>query len=72
MTTSASQKWYALQCCCTQPKTGFYRDGYCNTGPQDAGAHVVCSKVTKDFLEFSAGRGNDLRSILSPGDRCAL
>ena len=68
-----------MQCCCTQPKTGFYRDGFCNTGPNDVGAHVVCSRVTKEFLEYSASRGNNLMQAhppmfpgLKPGDRCGF
>ncbi|WP_404790799.1 DUF2237 family protein [Altericista sp. CCNU0014] len=50
----------ALQTCCTSPMTGFYRDGLCNTGAGDMGAHVVCVRVTAEFLEFSKARGNDL------------
>ena len=49
-----------LQCCCMRPVTGFYRDGYCRTGPGDVGLHTVCVEVTDDFLEFSRLRGNDL------------
>jgi len=49
-----------LQPCCFAPKTGFYRDGYCRTGNQDAGRHVVCVQVTDAFLEFSRAKGNDL------------
>lgn len=49
-----------LQTCCTDPMTGFYRDGKCNTGPQDYGTHVVCAEMTNEFLEFTKGRGNDL------------
>jgi uncharacterized protein (DUF2237 family) len=49
-----------LQPCCHEPKTGFYRDGYCHTGPQDVGSHTVCAKVTQAFLEFEVRRGNDL------------
>ena len=49
-----------LQACCHDPKTGFYRDGYCHTGPQDAGSHTVCAQVTAEFLEFQRSRGNDL------------
>jgi len=49
-----------LQCCCTDPVTGFYRDGYCRTGPGDFGLHTVCAVMTSEFLEFSASRGNDL------------
>lgn len=49
-----------LTCCCTSPRTGFYRDGFCQTGPQDVGRHTVCARVTTEFLEFSRSRGNDL------------
>jgi len=28
----------------------FYRDGKCNTGGGDFGAHVVCSQMTEEFL----------------------
>lgn len=73
----------ALGVCCTNPTTGFYRDGYCRTGPGDAGSHVVCAIMTKEFLDFTRSRGNDLSSPmpyfnfpgLRPGDRwclCAL
>jgi len=46
--------------CCDSPATGFFRDGYCHTGPQDVGSHTVCTKVTQEFLDFSLERGNDL------------
>jgi uncharacterized protein len=70
-----------LKKCCDSPKTGFYRD--CHTGPQDHGTHVACAKVTKEFLEFTKTRGNDLMTPkpewnfpgLKPGDKwclCAL
>ena len=49
-----------LEVCGTDPKTGFYRDGCCNTGPDDFGAHVVCAVVTDEFLEYSKSKGNDL------------
>jgi len=72
-----------LETCSTSPMTGFYRDGCCGTGPEDIGMHVVCTEVTKEFLEFSKSRGNDLSTPnpefgfpgLKPGDRwcvCAL
>jgi len=69
-----------LQTCSTDPMTGFYRDGCCNTGAGDAGVHVVCVKVTADFLEFSKSRGNDLSTPmpmyefpgLKPGDQWCL
>ena len=49
-----------LEACGTDPVTGFYRDGCCNTGPDDVGSHTVCAVVTEDFLAFSKARGNDL------------
>lgn len=49
-----------LETCGTDPKTGFYRDGCCNVGPDDLGVHAVCAVVTDDFLDFSKARGNDL------------
>jgi uncharacterized protein (DUF2237 family) len=72
-----------LQCCCTEPMTGFYRDGYCRTGEQDTGRHVICAQVTRPFLEFTYAMGNDLMTPrpefrfpgLQPGDKwclCAL
>lgn len=66
-----------LEVCSTAPITGFYRDGCCNTGGDDAGVHVVCAQVTAEFLDFSIGQGNDLSTPrpeygfpgLVPGDR---
>jgi len=49
-----------LKTCSTDPMTGWYRDGCCNTGPGDTGLHTVCAKVTDDFLVFSKAAGNDL------------
>ncbi len=50
----------SLKVCCRSPLTGFYRDGYCQTGPEDLGVHTVCAKVTDSFLAFSKSQGNDL------------
>ena len=50
----------ALVPCSYDPLTGYYRDGCCNTDDQDQGSHVVCAKVTQEFLDFSLARGNDL------------
>jgi uncharacterized protein (DUF2237 family) len=69
-----------LETCCTSPMTGFYRNGYCETGARDFGTHVVCAEVTEQFLEFTSSRGNDLTSPsphqdfpgLNPGDRWCL
>jgi hypothetical protein len=49
-----------LEVCGTDPMTGFYRDGCCTTGNDDAGTHTVCVIVTDEFLQFSKNRGNDL------------
>jgi uncharacterized protein (DUF2237 family) len=49
-----------LQVCCNDPMTGFYRDGYCRTGPDDVGRHTVCILATDEFLAFSKNAGNDL------------
>ena len=51
-----------LEECSTNPMTGFYRDGCCNTGPGDVGTHTVCSIMTDEFLRFSKNKGNDLIS----------
>ncbi|MFZ8952640.1 MAG: DUF2237 family protein [Gammaproteobacteria bacterium] len=50
----------ALIPCSTDPMTGFFRDGCCNTSDQDFGSHTVCVVLTDDFLEFSKSKGNDL------------
>lgn len=50
----------ALEPCCTEPMTGFYRNGFCHTGPGDVGMHVVCAQMTDEFLHFSKEQGNDL------------
>jgi uncharacterized protein (DUF2237 family) len=70
----------ALAPCSTSPRTGFFRDGCCNTGPEDLGLHVVCAQMTAAFLAFSKERGNDLSTPvpeagfpgLRPGDRWCL
>jgi uncharacterized protein (DUF2237 family) len=66
--------------CSSKPMTGFYRDGCCNTGRDDHGVHSVCALMTKEFLEFSRERGNDLSTPmpdfgfpgLKDGDRWCL
>jgi uncharacterized protein len=69
-----------LQSCCTDPMTGFYRNGRCDTGLGDDGLHVICAQMTAEFLSFSRSRGNDLSTPhpeagfpgLEPGDRWCL
>jgi len=66
--------------CSTEPVTGFFRDGCCNTSKQDLGSHTVCIETTQEFLDFSRFRGNDLSTPipefgfpgLKPGDRWCL
>ena len=67
----------ALEVCSMEPLTGFYRDGYTNTGPDDVGSHTVCAVVTADFLAHQALIGNYLSTPmpqygfpgLQPGDQ---
>jgi uncharacterized protein (DUF2237 family) len=69
-----------LKDCSHSPKTGFFRDGCCNTNEADIGSHTVCAQMTAEFLEFSRERGNDLSTPrpefgfpgLQPGDRWCL
>jgi uncharacterized protein (DUF2237 family) len=69
-----------LEPCGQKPLTGFFRDGCCNTGDQDTGSHTVCVIVTREFLEYSRFRGNDLSTPmpqiqfpgLQPGDKWCL
>jgi uncharacterized protein (DUF2237 family) len=66
--------------CSYDPLTGFYRDGCCKTDEHDAGSHVICAKVTQEFLDFSVSAGNDLSTPrpqyrfvgLKAGDRWCL
>ena len=66
--------------CSMRPVTGFYRNGCCDTGPEDFGVHTVCVELTAEFLEFSKARGNDLSTPrpefgfpgLAAGDRWCL
>jgi len=70
----------ALEICCVSPMTGFFRDGSCNTGGGDFGAHVICAQVTQEFLDYTKAQGNDLSTPvpgfnfpgLKPGDRWCL
>ena len=69
-----------LGICSTSPMTGFFRDGCCNTAPQDVGNHTVCVVLTAEFLAFSKLSGNDLSTPvpewgfpgLKPEDRWCL
>ena len=72
-----------LEDCSQHPKTGFFRDGCSRTDDHDQGRHVICTRVTAEFLAFSRSVGNDLSTPrpefgfqgLRPGDSwcvCAL
>lgn len=69
-----------LKPCSTDPVTGFFRNGCCETGPHDLGMHTVCAVMTAEFLAFSKAAGNDLSTPrldldfpgLRPGDRWCL
>lgn len=66
-----------LEPCGTDPMTGFYRDSFCTTGPEDRGSHTICVIATPEFLEHQRSVGNDLVTPrpdwrfpgLEPGDR---
>lgn len=69
-----------LEACSFDPLTGFYRNGGCDTGPEDVGVHALCAEMTEEFLRFSASVGNDLSTPapeygfpgLKPGDRWCI
>ena len=69
-----------LEPCSAKPVTGFYRNGCCDTGPEDRGQHTVCAVMTAEFLALSKYLGNDLSTPrpefgfagLKPGDRWGL
>ena len=54
-----------LEICCTSPMTGYYRNGRCETGPQDLGTHVVCARVTEAFLTYNPIAGKRLEHACS-------
>lgn len=64
-----------LESCSGDPLTGYFRDGLCSTGEADTGRHVVCAKMTREFLDYTRGQGNDLVTPrggfpgLAPGQR---
>jgi uncharacterized protein (DUF2237 family) len=70
----------ALAPCSLAPMTGFFRNGGCDTGPEDIGSHTVCVVMTAAFLAFSKNSGNDLSTPypafgfpgLRPGERWCL
>ena len=77
MSTAKNVLGTPLKSCSTSPMTGYFRTGCCDTGADDYGIHVVCARVTAEFLAFTAERGNDLSTPnpwfgfpgLKPGDQ---
>lgn len=65
-----------LIACCFNPPTGYLRDGYCKNTTQDTGTHILCARMTENFLSYTKSRGNDLTTPiphwnfpgLKPGD----
>lgn len=80
MTDSLNVLGKPLQPCSTDPMTGFFRNGCCETGPSDRGRHIVCAVMTDAFLSYSKAQGNDLSTPmpqfnfpgLKAGDRWCL
>lgn len=64
MDESASVLGEPLESCGDDPVTGFFRDGKCNTCEQDPGSHTVCIEASKEFLEYSRFKGNDLSTSI--------
>ena len=70
----------SLITCSTDPMTGFFRDGCCNTDKEDSGTHTVCAVMTEEFLSYTKSQGNDLSTPipsyqfpgLKPGDKWCL
>ena len=61
-----------LKICSLKPLTGYNRDGYCRPIIGDYGSHLVCAKMDKRFLDYSASRGNNLRSVVKEGENWCL
>ena len=69
-----------LESCCLDPKTGYFRDGFCRTDESDYGRHILCAEITEKFLLFTKEKGNDLSTPrpetgfpgLKAGDRWCL
>ena len=53
-----------LEACCTNPATGYFRDGFCRTIQEDSGTHIICAVVTQEFLDYTKFKGNDLSTPL--------
>jgi uncharacterized protein (DUF2237 family) len=58
----------ALESCCNDPVTGYFRDGFCRTIQEDSGTHILCAVITQEFLDYTKSRGNDLSTPIPHWD----
>jgi uncharacterized protein (DUF2237 family) len=80
MTEALNVLGQPIKDCSFDPLTGYFRDGCCKTSSVDTGSHVICARVTQEFLTFSLAQGNDLMTPrpayqfpgLQPGDQWCL
>ena len=61
-----------LKVCSTKPMTGYVRDGYCRSHNEDRGNHLVCARITQEFLDYSKSKGNDLSSVVKENEKWCL
>ena len=61
-----------LEVCSINPVTGYMRDGFCKKDKNDLGNHLVCAKMDKNFMDFTKKKGNNLYSVVSPGENWCL
>lgn len=72
MTSELNLKKENLKICSKNPVTGYLRDGYCRSINGDYGVHTVCAKMNSDFLDYTSSQGNDLSSVVQPGQNWCL
>lgn len=72
MTKQKNLNGEELEPCSLEPLTGYLRDGYCRYSNDDNGLHTVCAKMDSDFLNYTASKGNDLSSVVKPGQKWCL
>ena len=72
MTSELNLKKEELKLCSKEPLTGYLRDGYCRSINGDYGVHTVCAKMNSEFLDYTSSQGNDLSSVVKPGQNWCL
>lgn len=72
MTSELNLKKEELKLCSKEPITGYLRDGYCRSINGDYGVHTVCAKMNSEFLDYTSSQGNDLSSVVQPGQNWCL